>query len=85
MGNTSIKAKLKNKFQKKKDFTRFIKGKITVSNKGQLEFEVLKGQESFKLKPLAKSNMWGQFNNGQTTFKKGDLIDCYTTFGVNFL
>ncbi len=85
LGNTSIKAKLKNKFQKKKDFTRFIKGKITVSNKGQLEFEVLKGQESFKLKPLAKSNMWGQFNNGQTTFKKGDLIDCYTTFGVNFL
>ena len=83
--NTPIKAKLKNKFEKKKNFTRFIKGKITVSQKGQLEFEVLPGQESFKLKPLAKSNVWGQFNNGKNLFKKGDLIDCYTTFGVNFL
>lgn len=85
MGNSPIKAKLKNKFEKKKNFTRFIKGKITVSKKGHLEFEVLQGQESFKLKPLAKSNAWGQFNNGQNIFKKGNLIDCYTTFGVNFL
>jgi len=85
MGNSPIKAKLKNKFEKKKNFTRFIKGKITVSKKGHLEFEVLQGQESFKLKPLAKSNAWGQFNNGQNVFKKGNLIDCYTTFGVNFL
>ena len=67
------------------NFTRFIKGKITVSQKGQLEFEVLPGQESFKLKPLAKSNIWGQFNNGKSLFKKGDLINCHTTFGVNFL
>ena len=73
------------KFEKKKEFTRFAKGKITVSNKGNLEFEVFKGQESFKLKPLSKSNAWGQFNSGQVRFKKGDLIDCHTTFGVNFL
>ena len=85
LGNYPIKAKLRNKFLKKKEFTRFIKGKITVSNKGNLEFEVFKGQESFRLKPLSKSNAWGQFNSGQARFKKGDLIDCYTTFGINFL
>ena len=85
MGNNPIKAKLKNRFEKKKDFTRFIKGKLTVSKNGNLEFEVLKGQESFKLKPLAQSNVWGRFNNVQDRFKKGDLIDCFTTFGVNFL
>ena len=85
LDNSPIKAKLKNKFEKKKEFTRFAKGKITVSNKGNLEFEVFKGQESFKLKPLSKSNAWGQFNSGQVRFKKGDLIDCHTTFGVNFL
>ena len=84
-GNKPLKARLKNKFNKKKDFTRFIKGKINVSKRGYLEFEVLKGQESFRLKPLTQSNVWGQFNNGQTTFKRGELIDCYTTFGVNFL
>ncbi len=85
LGNSPIKAKLKNKFEKKKEFTRFAKGKITVSNRGNLEFEVLKGQESFRLKPLSKSNAWGQFNSGQVRFKKGVLIDCYTTFGINFL
>ena len=85
LDNSPIKAKLKNKFEKKKEFTRFAKGKITVSNRGNLEFEVLKGQESFRLKPLSKSNAWGQFNSGQVRFKKGVLIDCYTTFGINFL
>ena len=83
-GDVPIKAKLKNKFKKKKNFTRFIKGKLVISKKGQSEFKVLRGQESFKIKPLAKSNVWGQFNNGHSTFKKGDLINCHTTFGVNF-
>ena len=83
-GDVPIKAKLKNKFEKKKDFTRFIKGKLTISKKGYSEFEVFKGQESYKIKPLANSNVWGQFNNGQSTFKKGGLINCHTTFGVNF-
>ena len=78
-------SELEDMLEKKKEFTRFAKGKITVSNKGNLEFEVFKGQESFKLKPLSKSNAWGQLNSGQVRFKRGDLIDCHTTFGVNFL
>ena len=83
-GFVPIKAKLKNNFKKRKDFTRFIKGKIKISNKGNTEFEILKGQESYKIKPLANSNVWGQLNNGRSVFKKGDLIDCHTTFGINF-
>ena len=65
--------------------TRFIKGKLTASKNGSLEFEVFKGQESFKIKPLSNSNAWAQFNSGKSSFKKGDVIDCHTTFGVNFL
>ena len=84
-GDIPIKAKLKNRFIKRKDFTRFIKGKLTISKKGYTEFEVLKGQESYKIKPLANSNVWGQFNNNQEIFKKGELINCHTTFGINFL
>ena len=84
LGDIPIKAKLKNKFIKRKDFTKFLKGKLTISKHGYSEFEVFKGQESYKIKPLANSNVWGQFNNGQSTFKKGDLINCHTTFGVNF-
>ncbi len=83
-GDLPIKAKLKNKFVKKKNFTRFIKGKLIVSKKGYSEFQVLKGQESYKIKPLAKSNVWGCFNSNQGKFKKGDLINCHTTFGINF-
>ena len=85
LGNTPIKAKLKNSFEKKKDYTRFIKGRLTITKIGNLEFEIFKGQESFRIKPLALSNAWGQFHNGKGVFKKGELIDCHTTFGVNFL
>tara|TARA_Y100000591_G_scaffold1343_1_gene1112 strand:+ start:1080 stop:2321 length:1242 start_codon:yes stop_codon:yes gene_type:complete len=84
-GHQPIKAKLKDKFKKDKKFTRFIKGILKISKNGTCEFKLLKGQESFKIKPLAKSNVWGQFNDGKTTFNKGELIDCHTTFGVNFL
>ena len=78
-----FKARLKNKFKKKKDFTRFLKGKLTSTNNGNLEIEILKGQESFRIKSFVKSNVWGVFNAGQSTFKKGQLIDCYAQFCPN--
>ena len=85
LGAESVKAKLMNGFNKNKNFTRFIKGELKVSKKGSLEFRILKGQESYKIKPLAASNVWGELKDGKSTFKKGDIIDCHTTFGVNFL
>ncbi len=78
-----IRARLKNNFSKKKNFTRFLKGKITFSNKGFVEFEVFKGQESYKINPFTKSNSWGVFKNGISNFKKGDFIDCYSSSGQN--
>ena len=84
-GAKPIKAKLVNRFNKNKNFTRFIKGILKVSNKGLSEFVILKGQESFKIKPLAHSNAWGQLKDGKSTFKKGDIIDCHTTLGINSL
>jgi len=78
-----FKARLKNKFKKKKNFTRFLKGEITSTNNGNLEIKILKGQESFRIKSFVKSNAWGVFNAGQSTFKKGQLIDCYVQFGLN--
>ena len=85
LGAKPVRAKLMNGFKKNKNFTRFIKGDLQISKKGSLEFRVLKGQESYKIKPLAESNVWGQLQDGKSTFKKGDIIDCHTTFGVNFL
>ena len=80
-----IVAKLKYKFSKKKNFTRFIKGKLNFTKKGELEFEVFKGQESYKIGSFTKSNAWGVFKDGVSTYKKGSLIECYSLSGVNEL
>ena len=79
----AFKAKLKNKFEKKKNFTRFLKGRLTSTNNGNLEIEILKGQESFRIKSFVNSNVWGFFKAGQSVFKKGQLIECYSSIGPN--
>jgi molybdopterin molybdotransferase len=72
-----IKAFLKNSFIKKKDFTRFVKCKLDINQKGIQEVEVLKGQESFRIKSFVNANSWGSFLSGKSKFKKGDIIDCF--------
>ena len=78
-----INAKIKNQLFKKKNFTRFLKGKLLFSKKGIAEFQIHKGQESFRIKPFTKSNSWGLFPNGKDKFKKGDFIECFTLTGIN--
>ena len=78
-----FKAKLTNSFTKRKNFTRFLKARLTSTNDGKLEIEVLKGQESFRIKSFVESNVWGLFKYGQSDFKKGELIDCYSSIGSN--
>ena len=78
-----FKARLKHKFVKKKNFTRFIKGKLTSTNNGNLQIAILQGQESFRLKPFVKSNVWGVFKAGQSIFKKGQLIECHSLITSN--
>ena len=68
---------------KKKKFTRFIKGKISFSKKGLVEFEVLRGQESFRINSFTKANSWGFFPSGKSKFKKGQFIDCFTVLPKN--
>ena len=83
LADAPIKAKLKNRFEKKKNFTRFIKGKLIISKKGNAEFQVFKGQESYKITPFTKSNAWGVFKEGNSNFKKGSYIECYSSSGFN--
>ena len=78
-----IFAKLKNKFSKKKKFTRFVKGKLTFDKKGFVQFEVFEGQESYKIEPFVKSNAWGVFKDGVSVFNKGNLIDVYSASALN--
>ena len=72
-----FKARLKNNYSKKKNFTRFLKGKISINKKGTIEVTILKGQESFRIKSFTNSNTWALFKSGKSSFKKGDLIECY--------
>ena len=62
-----------------------ISGKLIFSKKGIAEFEIHKGQESFRIKPFTKSNVWGLFPSGKGNFKKGDLIECYNSEITNNL
>ena len=78
-----IVAKLKHEFLKKKNFTRFIKGKLIFTKKGKAVFEVFKGQESYKIGSYTKSNAWGVFKDGVSKFKKGAYIECYSLSGIN--
>ena len=78
-----IVAKIKINFIKKKNFTRFIKGKLIFTKKGEIEFEANKGQESYKIKSFTKSNAWGVFKDGVSEFKKGVNVECYSLSGLN--
>ena len=73
----SFKAVLKNEFTKKKDFTRFVKSKLSTTSNGKLEVHILKGQESFRIKSFIQSNIWVMLPSGKDKFKKGETVDCF--------
>ena len=77
--NTEIPVRgiLKNSFIKKKQFTRFAKSKLSTTKDGKIEIEILKGQESFRVKSFIKSNIWALLPAGKSKFKKGEIVDCF--------
>jgi molybdopterin molybdotransferase len=78
-----FKAFLKNKFKKSRSITRFLKGRLTSTKSGKLQIEVLEGQESYRIKSFIKSNTWAVFKEGQSIFKKNQLIECYSLVEPN--
>ena len=61
-----IKAILKNRFTKKKNFTRFVKSKFNTTKNGKIEVQILKGQESFRVQSFVKSNIWTVLPSGKS-------------------
>jgi molybdopterin molybdotransferase len=78
-----IRAILKNDFIKKKNFTRFAKSKLNTTKNGKIEVEILKGQESFRIKSFVKSNIWAVLPAGKSKFKKGQIVDCFFPNHIN--
>ena len=72
-----IKAILKNAFTKKKNFVRFAKSKLSATKNGRIEVEILKGQESFRIKSFVKSNIWALLPADKSKFKKCEIVDCF--------
>ena len=73
----SFKAILKNKFIKKKKFTCFVKSKLSTTKNGKIEVQILKGQESFRIKSFIQSNIWAMLPSGKSKFKKGETVECF--------
>ena len=42
-----------------------------------MEIELLPGQESFRINSFVSSNIWAVLPDGQSKFKKGQIIDCF--------
>jgi len=70
-----FKAKLINKYSKRKDFTHFARCLININSKGLVELKVLKEQQSHRIKSFAKANCWGIFPSGKEQFKSGDIVE----------
>ena len=69
------KAKLINKYSKRKDFTHFARCLTNVNSKGIVELRVLQEQQSHRIKSFTKANCWGIFPSGKDQFKSGDIIE----------
>ncbi len=70
-----FKAKLINRYSKRKDFTHFARCLINVNSRGLLELEVLQEQQSHRIKSFSKANCWGIFPSGKDQFKLGDIVE----------
>ena len=70
-----FKAKLINKYSKRKDFTHFARCLINANSKGLAELRVLQGQQSHRVKTFVNANCWGIFPGGKEQFKSGAFIE----------
>ena len=64
----------KNEFNKPEKFCFFAKAQTGYTQSGNLEVEILSGQESFKLSPFYQANSWMILPEGTDVIKAGEKI-----------
>ncbi|WP_196137977.1 molybdopterin molybdotransferase MoeA [Aliikangiella sp. G2MR2-5] len=72
-----LKAIASNNMNKKQGFRSIWKASAEVDSAASLQVKILDGQESFKLKPLMRSNGWVMIDENKVSVKPGDVIDFY--------
>ena len=70
-----ISAINKNEFKKPEKFCFFAKAQTGYTQSGNLEAEILSGQESFKLSPFYQANSWMILPEGTDVIKAGEKIE----------
>ena len=70
-----FKAKLTNRYFKRKDFTHFSRCLINFNKKGLVELRVLGEQQSHRIESFVRANGWGIFPSGKEQFKPGNIIE----------
>ena len=58
---------------------RFLKARLTCDGQGQLQAQVLSGQESFKIAPLLRSNAWVAIDEDAGAVPLGALVEVHAT------
>lgn len=69
-----LTATLENHFTKKSDFRQFLKGDVWLDDTGALRTRITKGQESFKISPMAASNAWVVLEEDRREMLAGERV-----------
>ena len=70
---------------KRSEFVFFGKARARVRDDARVVCELLPGQESFRIAPLAAANAWAIVAEGTSTIKAGDLIQAAPLYPDGFL
>ena len=64
-------------YKKSEKFCLFGKAIANVDKNGQIQTEVMTGQESFKVKPFRDANCWAMIPEGIESIRKGEQIKIF--------
>lgn len=75
-----LTAKLTDAVTKKPGLHTFCKAIYESDDSGQLKVNLLKDQESFKIKPLLAMNCWAVLDGSRSDYQANDLINIYEAY-----
>jgi molybdopterin molybdotransferase len=81
---TPRRVPLSKPYSKKPPLRFHLKSRLHVDAHGQLTVEVLEGQESYRIRPLAEANAWAVVPADVEALPAGALVDVYGAGHLEF-